>query len=111
MLVSEFKCLSCVCTDVGTTVAVQWNTNVYCINHICSVIPVTYLYSANCHMVDCSDFICGTYLCIYLSYKSIKYLAYMSNLVGIYVSYWQFCVLPHISKNVASIYPFNMLVV
>ena len=33
-----------------------------CDNHICSVKYVKYLYSANCHMVDCSDFIWDTYV-------------------------------------------------
>ena len=47
---------------------------------------VKYVYIANCNMVDSSDLICDTYMCIHLPYKSIKYLAYRPNLVGIFVS-------------------------
>ena len=42
-----------------TTVAVHLNMYVQCGKHICSVTYVNYVYSANCHLVDCSDFICG----------------------------------------------------
>ena len=68
---------------------------------------------------------CGTHMYIHLSYKSIKYLAYMvymPNLMGVYVSSTylaitcEICivvgyVLAQICKNVGSVYPFNMLVV
>ena len=57
-----------------------------CSNHICSVIYVKYVFSVHCHMVNCSDFICGTYIGIHFPYKSIKYLACMTNLVDIFVS-------------------------
>ena len=52
-------------------------------------IYIKYVYSAHCHMVDYSDFICATYMCIHFPYMSIKYLeymAYMPNVVDIFVS-------------------------
>ena len=36
-------------------------------------------------MIDTSDFICGTYIYIHTLYMLIRYLAYMPNLVGIFV--------------------------
>ena len=97
--------------------------------HMCNVattffgVYVKHVYSAHCHMVDCSDVIFGTYMCIHLPYRSLRYLAYMAympNLVGIFVSStylaltWEVhttigCVLSHMCKNIGSIYPFNML--
>ena len=55
---------------------------------ICSVIYVICIQWL-CHMVDCSDVICGTYMCKHVPYKSITYLAYMAYmliLVGMFVS-------------------------
>ena len=113
------------CSNVGSIDVLQkpeqWNIYVQCGNHIYSVINVKYVYSAHCHVVDCIDFIYGTYMCIHLPYKFIRYLAYvtyMPNLVGIYVSSRYLgmagdvctvvgCVLAHIG----SIYLFNMFVV
>ena len=63
LLVSKTECLSYVCTNVGSLCAVQWNIHVHFGNHICSVIYAKYVYSAHYHMIDCSDFICGTYIC------------------------------------------------
>ena len=65
---------------------------------------------------------CSTYMCIHLPYKSVKYLAYMPKLVGIFMSSTYLaitlevciavcCVLLPMSKNVVSVYPFNMLFV
>ena len=66
-------------------ICAMWQS--YLFSDICQV------YSAHCHMVDSSssDFICGihTYMYIHLPCESIRYLAYMayvSNLVGIFAS-------------------------
>ena len=84
------------------------------------------VYSAHCHMVDFSDFICGKYMFKHLPCKSIRYLVCMAcipNLVGIFVSMTYLaitreaciaaggCVFADICKNVGSINPFNMLFV
>ena len=69
----------------NTSVALQWNTYVQCGNHICSVIYLKFVYRVHCHMVDCSDFIYSTYMCMCLSCKSIKYIVYIPNMVGIFV--------------------------
>ena len=92
------------------TVGVQLNMYVQCAHHICSVIHIKYVYSAHCHLVECSDFIRDTNMNIHLPYTSIKYLMYMPNLVGIFVSRTYLaitsevciavgCVLAHVCKN------------
>ena len=43
-----------------------------------SVIYVKCVYNASCCMVDCSDVICGIYMCLHLPYKPIIYLAYIA---------------------------------
>ena len=67
-----------------TTVAVQWN--------ICTMwkpylfIGIKYVYSAPCHMVDCSDIKFSIYMCIHFPYKPMTCLvsvAYMPNFVVI----------------------------
>ena len=79
--------------------------------NICTVPIVTGLIEATSYVA---------HMCRHLPYKSIKYLAYMPNLVGIFVSstylavIWEVCiavgcVLTHMCKNVGSIYPFDML--
>ena len=56
------------CTNVGCIgalqVAVQWNIYMYMQygNHVYSVMYIKYVCNGHCHMVDCSDFICGTYV-------------------------------------------------
>ena len=57
-------------------------------SHIDSMIYVKYVLSAHCYMVDCSDFICGTNMCIHYPCKSIKYLSYMAcaQFGGIFIS-------------------------
>ena len=94
-----------------------------CGNHICSVIHVKYMYSAHCHMVDCSDFTCGKPMHIHIPNKSVnvKHLAYMPKFVGtfvcsIYLAKKSVCIaggsfLVQVSKNIGSICPFNTLVV
>ena len=96
-----------------------------CGNHICSVIYASYVHSASCHKADCSDFIYGTYICVNLPYKPIRYLiyvAYMPNFMGIFVSSTCLvitcevyiavgCVLEHICINVGSICLSSMLAV
>ena len=67
-------------------VVVQCNIYVQCGNYICSVIHVKYVYSTHCHMVDYSDFICGTYVHIHLPYKFIKYLVYMAYTGGAHLT-------------------------
>ena len=81
-----------------------------CGNNICSVIYVKNVYITHCHMVECIEFICSTYMCIHLPYKSLKYyMVYMSNMVGTFVSSTYLaitgqlfitigCVLPHVQK-------------
>ena len=85
LFVSEAKCLSYMCTNVGSVgthrVAVQWNIYVQCGNHICSVVYVKYVYSAHCHMFDCSDFICGTSVYIIHIHLS-DILAYLAQFGG-----------------------------
>ena len=44
------------------------------------------LYSIPGHMVDASDFICGTYIHIHPSYMHSKCMAYMCSVVDIFVS-------------------------
>ena len=78
------------------------------------------MYRGPCHMVDCSDFIYDTYMCIHLPFNLIKYLAYMPNSVGIFVSgaylaRCEICIaigfgLVHVCKNVGSLCPFSTLV-
>ena len=105
-----------------TTAAVLWNIYVQCGNLICLMLYFKYVCSVPCNMLCSSDFICGTYMWIHLPYKSIKYLAYISNLMDIFVSdthlaiTWDIyiavgCDLAHICKKCGSIYPLNMLAV
>ena len=57
--------------------------------HICSVTYVKYVYSTPLLNGCASDFICGIYMYIYLLYMCVKYLAYlayMPNLMDIFVS-------------------------
>ena len=129
LLVIVINCLCqrlnfCVCANVGsgcTTVAMHLYIYVKYGSHICSVIYVKYVCSFHCNIVDCSDFICGTYI-VYISHRSLKYVAYMPNVVGILVSSphlvitWEVCIsvdciLSHMCKIVGSICPFNMLLV
>ena len=53
--------------------------------HITSVIYVKCVYSAPCHIVDCSDFICGTHLFIHPPCKHIKCMVCMPYLMGLFV--------------------------
>ena len=49
------------------------------------MIYVKYVYSAPCYLVDARDLKCGKYMYIHPLYMHIRYLAHMSNLVGIFV--------------------------
>ena len=55
---------------------------------VLSLVSLTLLsvHSVPGHLVDASDFLYGTCMHMHLPYVSIKYLAYMPNLVGIFVS-------------------------
>ena len=117
------------CSNVGstffTTVVVKWSIYEQCGNHICSLIYVKYVYSAHHHVVHYSYFKYSMYMSIHLQYWPIKYLenlAYMSSLVGSFVSsiymaiaYEVYiavgCILSHVCKSVRYISPFSMLVV
>ena len=44
------------------------------------------VHSTPGHMIDARDFICGTYMDIHPPYMPIKYMTFMCNLVGIFVS-------------------------
>ena len=89
-----------------------------CSSHIYSLIYVKFVYSASCQMVDGSDFISGTYVYI-ASIEATTYVAYMSTLVGIFLSGTYLaitcevgiavhCVMAHELKIVGSICPFNI---
>ena len=71
-------------------------------------------------MVDFSNFIYGTSVCIHVPYKPIRFMAYIPNLVAIFVERTYLtmpyevciavgCLLAHIYKNVGSLCPFSML--
>ena len=97
-----------------------WLCELYlqCGSHICLAI---YVYSAPCCMVHVNDFICGTYICIHLPCLPIKYLAYIPNLVGIFVSGTYVIkyetdiafgsILVNICKNAGSFWPFSIMAV
>ena len=107
MFVSETKCLSYACTTVQS-IGVHYSSSA--VEHICAMwqlicleIYVKYMYSVHCHMVDCSDFVCGTYMCIQFPYKCIKIGMYgkVTNLVGIFVSSTYFAITRQICILVA----------
>ena len=67
-----------------TAVAVQWDIHVLCSIHICSVIYLKCVYHAPCYLVDEVTLYVAN-MCIHLSYKPIKYMAYIPSLVGIFL--------------------------
>ena len=68
-----------------TTVAVQWNIYVQCGGLISLVIHVKYEYRAPCHIADCSDFVCVTYICINVPYKPIKFIKHVYPIYCMYL--------------------------
>ena len=84
----------------------------------------SYLFSDKCQIcVKCPhSSLQLLHMCINFPYTSMKYLAYMTNLVGIFASSTFLtvtskvcivigCVVAYMSKSVGSVYPFNMLIV
>ena len=83
------------------------------------------MYNAPCFLVDASDFIFGLSMCIHLLHICIKYLMYMAyipNLLGIFVSITYYaitcvaetavgCILAYKCKNVGSICQCRMLAI
>ena len=78
-----------ICTKVWDPMPIWY---VGCASYICNVVAifvqfyVKYVYSATCHIVDGSDFICDICICIHLQYKPMKYLAYKPTLLNMFVS-------------------------
>ena len=66
----------------GTTLAAQWKTCVQCARHIClgtSANNVKCMYtSAHGYTVDCSEFICGMYSDVVISYMHMNLFVYVT---------------------------------
>ena len=85
--------VGCILVDMCKTLALhtpipcwQYKLHLKYGSHICSVISVKHVYSVPCYMVDGGDFLCGKFMCIHPPYRPIKYFAYISNLVGLFLS-------------------------
>ena len=78
-----------ICKNVGSicpySILTMW-TIFWSGGHICLMMHVKYLYIDPIWIIGGSDFICGRYMCIHPLHWHIKYLAYMPNLVGLFVS-------------------------